>query len=59
MVPGEHYVTKDLKDGVNGVEGLDGAKDIVFSVDGNHAYITGSDDNAVSWYRQKREVQER
>ena len=39
-----------LKDGVNGVDGLDGAYSVTFSSDGNHAYVTGLYDDAVSWY---------
>ena len=38
-----------LKDGVNGVDGLDGAKNITLSSDGKYAYITGTNDS-VSWY---------
>ena len=41
-----------LKDGVNGVDGLDGANAIVLSADGNHAYVTGTLDEAVSWYER-------
>jgi VCBS repeat-containing protein len=39
-----------LKDGVNGTDGLDGAWDVTLSVDGNHAYVTGYNDDSVSWY---------
>ena len=41
-----------LKDGVNGVDGLDGACSVTLSSDGNHAYVTGWDDDAVSWYEE-------
>ena len=41
-----------LQDGVNGVEGLNGANGIALSADGNHAYVTGSGDDAVSWYER-------
>ena len=41
-----------LKDGVNGVDGLDGACSVTLSSDGNHAYVTGWDDDAVSWYER-------
>ena len=41
-----------LKDGVDGVDGLDGAKSVTLSSDGNHAYVTGVDDDAVSWYER-------
>ena len=41
-----------LKDGVGGVDGLDGACSVTLSSDGNHAYVTGNDDNAVSWYER-------
>ena len=41
-----------LKDGVNGVEGLNGANGIALSADGNHAYVTGRYDDAVSWYER-------
>ena len=39
-----------IKDGVGGVDGLDGARDIVLSSDGKYAYVTGWNDNALSWY---------
>ena len=41
-----------LKDGVNGVDGLDGAISVTLSADGNHGYVTGSLDDAVSWYER-------
>ena len=41
-----------LKDGVNGVDGLDGARSVTLSSDGNQAYVTGYDDDAVSWYER-------
>jgi 6-phosphogluconolactonase (cycloisomerase 2 family) len=41
-----------LKDGVGGVDGLNGARGITMSSDGNHAYVTGNSDNAVSWYER-------
>ena len=41
-----------LQDGVNGVDGLDYAYNITLSSDGNHAYATGSSDDAVSWYER-------
>ena len=41
-----------LKDGVVGVDGLDGARNVSFSADGNHAYVTGDVDDAVSWYER-------
>ena len=39
-----------LKDGVDGVDGLDGARSVTLSSDGDHAYVTGHSDDAVSWY---------
>ena len=36
-----------LKDGVDGVDGLDGANSVTLSADGNHAYVTGQDDDDV------------
>ena len=39
-----------LKGGANGVDGLDYAKSVTLSSDGNHAYVTGSSDDAVSWF---------
>ena len=44
-----------LKDGVDGVDGLSTAFGVDLSPDGNHAYVTGYFDNAVSWYGEKRE----
>jgi surface protein len=41
-----------LKDGVNGVDGLDDARDLTLSADGNFAYVTGISDDAVSWYKR-------
>ena len=41
-----------LKDGVDGVDGLDGANSVTLSSDGNHAYVTGNYDDAVSWYER-------
>ena len=41
-----------LQDGVNGVDGLDSARDIVLSADGNYLYVIGSTDDAVSWYEE-------
>ena len=41
-----------LKDGVDGVDGLYGAKSLTLSADGNHAYVTGNNDHAVSWYER-------
>ena len=29
--------------------------EVTLSADGNHAYVTGFSDDAVSWYREKRE----
>ena len=34
------------------MEGLNGANGIALSADGNHAYVTGSGDDAVSWYER-------
>ena len=41
-----------LQDGVNGVDGLDMADSVTLSADGNHAYVTGWLDNAVSWFER-------
>ena len=41
-----------LKDGVGGVDGLDGAWNVTLSAEGNHAYVTGYNDDAVSWYER-------
>ena len=41
-----------LKDGVNGVDGLNYATGVVLSSDGNHAYVTALTDDAVSWYER-------
>ena len=39
-----------LQDGVNGVDGLSSANGVSLSSDGNHAYVTGWHDKAVSWF---------
>ena len=36
------------KDGFAGVDGLDGAYQIIISPDGNHVYVSGTDDSAIS-----------
>jgi 6-phosphogluconolactonase (cycloisomerase 2 family) len=36
------------RDGVNGVDGLDGASDLVVTPDGNHVYVAGLGDDAVA-----------
>ena len=41
-----------LKDGVDGVDGLDGASVVTLSSDGNHAYVTGYEEDSVSWYER-------
>ena len=41
-----------LKDGVNGVDGLDVPREIALSLDGKHAYVTAYGDHAVSWYER-------
>ena len=41
-----------LKDGVNGVDGLDRARSVTLSSDGNHAYVAAYTDDAVSWYER-------
>ena len=38
-----------MKDGVDGVDGLNDARSVTLSSDGNHAYVTGQSDDAVSW----------
>jgi len=37
-----------VKDGVGGVDGLDGAISVTVSADGNHVYAAGSDEHAVA-----------
>ena len=39
-----------IRDGVNGVDGLNGAYGLAVSPDGKHLFATGKDDHAVSWY---------
>ena len=39
-----------LKDGVDGVDGLNGAYIVTLSSDGKHAYVAGINDDAVSWF---------
>ena len=41
-----------LRDGYNGVDGLNGARFVTLSADGNHAYVAGFDDDSVSWFTQ-------
>ena len=40
-----------MKDGTGGVDGLM-VPGVTLSSDGKHAYVTGSGDNAVSWYER-------
>ena len=39
-----------VKDGVNSVDGLEGASCVVLSSDGNFAYVTAKTDNSLSWF---------
>ena len=41
-----------LRDGVGGVDGLSGAFGVILSTDGQYAYVTGMNDNAVSWFER-------
>ena len=41
-----------VKDGVGGVNRLDGARSVTLSADGKHAYVTGWAENAVSWFER-------
>ena len=41
-----------LKDGENGVDGLNGAWSVTLSSDGSHAYVTGYGEDAVSWFER-------
>ena len=49
---GELVYKNSLKDGLTGVDGLDGAFGVVISNDGRHAYTTGFWDSAVSWFER-------
>jgi cysteine-rich repeat protein len=40
------------RDGVNGVDGLDGPESVVLSPDGSHLYVGGSDEQAVATFRR-------
>ena len=44
--------TDVIKQGDGSLNGLDGAWDVTLSADGNHAYVTGIFDDAVSWYER-------
>ena len=46
-----------LKDGVDGVDGLDYAYSVTLSSDGKHAYVTGLSDDAV--FMRETRVRER
>ena len=52
VVTGELTYMTTYKDGVDGVEGIDGAYYIDIPADGNHVYVTGPDDNAVAVFRR-------
>ena len=39
-----------LKNGVGGVDGLDGASRVMFSEDGTHAYVIGFNQTKLSWF---------
>ena len=41
-----------VRNGVEGVDGLDGASDIALSPDGAHAYVASASDNAVAVFRR-------
>ena len=45
-----------VKDGLNGVEELDGATRITFSADGSIAYIVGPVDDAINWFTRNSDT---
>ena len=40
-------VQQTLRDGVNDVDGLDNPRQVIFSLDGSHAFVPCADDNAL------------
>ena len=44
--------TDVIKQGDGSLNCLDGALEVIISSDGNHAYVTGYIDDAVSWYER-------
>ena len=51
-VPGIDYIGIQ-KDGVGGVDGLDGAYSVTVSPDGNHVYAGGYTDDAIAVFSRK------
>ena len=41
-----------LKDGENGVDGLNAARSLLLSKDGKFAYVAGTWDNSISWFER-------
>jgi 6-phosphogluconolactonase (cycloisomerase 2 family) len=41
-----------LKNGVNGVTGLDGPQYVTLSADGKFAYVSAEDDNSITWFKR-------
>lgn len=52
MVTGELTFLEYEKDGVNGVDGLDGATSIAVSPNGDRVLVAGEDDNALAVFRR-------
>ena len=45
-----------LKDGVNGVDGLNYAYSLSQSQEGNHVYVTGFSDDAINWFTRNSDT---
>ena len=52
VVTGQLTFVQVLKDGVSGVDGLDGANSVTVSPDGSHVYTTGYIDDALAVFRR-------
>ena len=52
VVPRWIPINSTIKDGQEGVDGLDFAFKVTLSLDGKHAYVAAYNDDAVSWYER-------
>ncbi|MHC4986507.1 MAG: lactonase family protein, partial [Planctomycetota bacterium] len=49
---GELTFLKMIQDGINGIDGLNGAWSVTISPDGGHLFVTGYDDNALAVFQR-------
>jgi 6-phosphogluconolactonase (cycloisomerase 2 family) len=52
VATGELALVEVIRDGIGGVDGLDGARSVAIAPGGDHVYAVGGDDNALAVFRR-------